>query len=157
MALLCILNSDFIWFYIGGSILLYQTFIYPHILKAYGPINASRIAAVSTNYLSANVHFDPKEIIIVIIFADFIYDASFYLSTYDAFIEALVIYSSKYCVILERHFCCEYTWYLDSIFICVMLETLNGLSLHIWMYVCSRAGATCMGVCGYVFLLLYLH
>jgi len=107
--------------------------------------------------LHFNVHFDPKEIITVIIFADFIYDASFYLSTYDAFIKNLVIYSSKYCVILERHFCCEYTWYLDSIFICVMLETLNGLALHIWMYACSRAGATCMGVCGYVFLLLYLH
>jgi len=62
VALLCILNSDFIWFYIGGSILLYQTFIYPHILKAYGPINASRIATVSTNYHSTTFQcsFWPK-------------------------------------------------------------------------------------------------
>ncbi|KAF8701211.1 hypothetical protein HU200_000547 [Digitaria exilis] len=30
----------------GGSILLYQTFIYPHIVKILGPVSASRAAAV---------------------------------------------------------------------------------------------------------------
>ncbi|XP_066339212.1 protein ZINC INDUCED FACILITATOR-LIKE 1-like isoform X3 [Miscanthus floridulus] len=30
----------------GASILLYQTFIYPQIIKVHGPINASRIAAI---------------------------------------------------------------------------------------------------------------
>ncbi|RLN29699.1 hypothetical protein C2845_PM05G06320 [Panicum miliaceum] len=32
----------------GASILLYQTFIYPHIVKVHGPINTSRVAAISS-------------------------------------------------------------------------------------------------------------
>ncbi|CAL4981536.1 unnamed protein product [Urochloa decumbens] len=35
----------------GGSILLYQTFIYPHIVKILGPVTTSRIVAVSSMVL----------------------------------------------------------------------------------------------------------
>lgn len=69
---------------VGGSILLYQTFIYPHIVKILGPVSASRAAAVSASFNEFPYNSSAVTLILhAIMIAGPIHGASLYLSIYD--------------------------------------------------------------------------
>ncbi|TVT98403.1 hypothetical protein EJB05_56289, partial [Eragrostis curvula] len=69
----------------GASILLYQTFLYPHKVKALGPINASRVTAVN-----------------------FIHDSSFYFPTNGTSLKVIAVNSLTIVFSAESKF---YSYY----------------------------------------------
>jgi len=95
---------------IGVTILLYQTFVYPYLVKLLRPINTSRIMIVSAlgkiMYQGSTIHVCriwglQKHSQFMFNFADIVYGSSDYLPMYSTSQRALVINNAKYCINVE--------------------------------------------------------
>jgi len=96
---------------IGVTILLYQTFVYPYLVKLLRPINTSRIMIVSA--LGKIMYIKARQFMFVEIwglqkhsqfmfnFADIVYGSSDYLPMHSTSQRALVINNAKYCINVE--------------------------------------------------------
>jgi hypothetical protein len=87
----------------GASLLVYQLFLYPRINKILGPINPSRIAAVSKSlwcYLVDPVTFFFLLLIrtILLHLADPVHPYPFCLPLHDIPVRTWIINRSQYCI-----------------------------------------------------------